>query len=123
MIQEALALEAAGGSLVLVQDHIAGHVHTKRAYERFAEQKNATDINLYKAIFAAPLPDDVVPLDADYIEIQDFLDDPSSIDAYDHAIMYRQRCSLEINQATYIGANVLALWSWDACKPQYVRLK
>ncbi len=123
MIDEALALEREGGSLALVQPHIAGHAHTKEAYQKFTEQKNAKDVNLYKAIMAAPLPHDVVPLNATYIMPWDYEKDAALIDGYTHAIKYVQGCSPEIDRATFIGENILVLWDWDECRPRYERIK
>jgi len=123
MIAEVLALQKEGESIAIVQDHIAGHVHTKEAYQVFMEQKNATDVNLYKAIMSAPLPSDIVPLTAEYVMPWDYEKDPSIIEQYDHVIRYQTVCSLEINQATYIATNLTSLWYWDLCKPKYIQLK
>lgn len=123
MIAEVLALQKEGESVALVQDHIAGHVHTKEAYQVFMEQKNATDVNLYKAIMAAPLPEDVPKMNARYIMLKEYEANPALIDDFTHAIQYVRICSLEINQATYIGENILSLWFWDDCKPKYIHLK
>ena len=123
MIAEVLALQKEGESIALVQDHIAGHVHTKEAYQIFMEQKNATDVNLYKAIMAAPLPENVKPMTARYVMPEAYEADPSIIEQYDHVIRYQKVCSLEINQATYIAENLTSLWYWDLCKPKYIHLK
>lgn len=123
MIAEVLAMQKEGESIVLVQDHIAGHVHTKEAYQAFITMKNAEHVNLHKAIMAAPLPEGVPRMDVRYIHVREYETDPSLIDNYTHAIQYVQRCSLEINQATYLAENILSLWYWDLCKPMYIRLK
>lgn len=124
MIAEVLALQ--GGTdkpIALVQSYIAGHVHTKEAYQAYIEKRGREDVNLYKAIMGAPLPEGVPALNVRYVWTPEYAQDPSIVDGYDVVYKVENQRPDELNQFDYMDENLLRLWRWDELMPRYIRIR
>jgi hypothetical protein len=124
MIAEVLALQGdIKTPVLLVQGYIAGHVHSRDAYEAYIEKRGRQDMNLYRAIMDAPLPQSLPLLNVRYVWPQEYQQSPDLIDGYDIVYKLEIQRPDEINQFDYMDENLLRLWRWDELMPYYVRLK
>ncbi len=109
--------------VLLIQSYIAGNVHTKEAYEFYIEKRGREDMNLYKAIMSAPLPDNIDLLNARYVFDQDLPQGYLEISEYEMVYQYLTPRSKELNLFDYFDENLLRLWYWKSFSPRYVRIK
>ncbi len=124
LIAEVLRVQSESDKPVaLVQGYIAGHVHTKEAYEAYIEKRGREDVNLYKAILTTPLPGDVDPINVRYIWPSEYEENPSIID--EHGVVYRFIVPREgeLNQFDYVDEKLLRIWYWNELMPRFERVK
>lgn len=122
-IRTALDLQGSGSSVLIVNMYLLGYPHTKEAYRAFAKYWGFGDIPLYREMYATPLPDDRVPLDARYLSTKDFEKNPSIVQEYDHVLLRIEQRKGEWNQFTYFDENILRNWFYRDFSPTYVVVK
>jgi hypothetical protein len=123
MLKEVLAIQKPDSPVLLVQSYIAGHVHTKEAYQAYMQKRGREDMNLYKAIMDAPLPQNIPVLNARYLFSDEYEEKPFLIDEYEVVYLYHVPRPEELNLFDYMDENLLRLWYWDDLTPSYIRLK
>lgn len=108
--------------VLLVQNYIAGHPHTKEAYLTYAQSRDKLRFNLYKELLTAPDPKNVTLLNATYMWLQDYVENPVVVENYDQVVVkYEPR--VELNQFDYIDENITRIWWYDELMPRFVFVK
>jgi hypothetical protein len=123
MVEEALRLQVPGKPVLLIQSYLAGHPHTKDAYHAYATLTGKTEVNLYRAIFAATPKPSVPLLEVRYVQPPAFSRDPRVLAAFDHAILMFEPRPGELNQFDYMDEDVLRLWYYGELMPRYTVVK
>ncbi len=126
MITKVLDKAKEGKSKVLlVQNYIAGHVHTKEAYARYARGFKKENFNLYKEIADTPAPEGLQLLDATYILEKDYLANEKIGDKYDQVVLLKvpRKDLKEINQFDFIDENIFRVWNYFDLMPTYTYIK
>jgi hypothetical protein len=109
-----------GEDLLLVQYYIAGTPHTKAAYRNYMDRFNRSDVNLFKQLLDADLPEGMVPLNAYYIRPDKFV--AEDVYAFDH-VWYLSEPRHEINQFDYFDESPVRLWWHKELSPHYYEIK
>lgn len=122
-VHTVLELQKTGTPVLIVNSYIFGYPHTKDSYRAFAEHRKFGDIPLYKEIYAHPLPVDRVPMNARYMFLKDFEQNPSALNEYQHVVVLHKPRSTDWNQFSYFDEDVVRNWYYRDLSPAYIVLK
>lgn len=109
--------------VLLVQNYIAGHVHTREAYAKYARDFNKEKFDLYKEILKAPLPQDLEHLNATYVIKKDYESNPDLAKDFDQVVVFNNPRPSDMNQFDFVDEKIYRIWKYWDVMPSYTYIK
>jgi hypothetical protein len=122
-IQMALELQESGSPVLIINSYLFGYPHTKDSYRAFSEHRGFGDIPLYKEIYANPLPQDKVLLNARYMFLKTYIENPRVLQEYAHVIFLFRPRQGDWNQFSFFDENPLRNWYYKELSDRYITIK